>query len=87
MAARRVGAGGLVLAMDLLDMEPIHGVDFIQGDFRDEEILAKLEEKLAGRPLGLVMSDMAPICRECRLSIRRASCTSPNSAWIFAGRI
>jgi 23S rRNA (uridine2552-2'-O)-methyltransferase len=60
VAARRVGAGGLVLAMDLLDMEPIHGVDFIQGDFRDEEILAKLEEKLAGRPLGLVMSDMAP---------------------------
>ena len=60
VAARRVGAGGLVLALDLLDMEPIHGVDFIQGDFRDEEILAKLEEKLAGRPLGLVMSDMAP---------------------------
>ena len=60
VAARRVGAGGLVLALDLLDMEPIHGIDFIQGDFRDEEILAKLEEKLAGRPLGLVMSDMAP---------------------------
>lgn len=60
VAARRVGAGGLVLALDLLDMEPIHGVDFIQGDFCDEEILAKLEEKLAGRPLGLVMSDMAP---------------------------
>ncbi len=60
VAARRVGAGGLVLALDLLEMEPIHGVDFIQGDFRDDDILARLEEKLAGRPVGLVMSDMAP---------------------------
>ena len=60
VAARRVGAGGLVLALDLLEMEPIHGVDFIQGDFREDEILARLEERLAGRPVGLVMSDMAP---------------------------
>ncbi len=60
VAARRVGAGGLVLALDLLEMEPIHGVDFIHGDFREDEILARLEEKLAGRPVGLVMSDMAP---------------------------
>lgn len=60
VAARRVGAGGLVVAVDLLEMEPIAGVAFIQGDFREDEILARLEEKLAGRPVGLVMSDMAP---------------------------
>jgi len=60
VAARRVGAGGLVVALDLLEMEPIHGVDFIQGDFREDAILARLEERLAGRPVGLVMSDMAP---------------------------
>lgn len=60
VAARRVGAGGLVVALDLLEMEPIHGVDFIQGDFREDEILARLEERLAGRQVGLVMSDMAP---------------------------
>jgi 23S rRNA (uridine2552-2'-O)-methyltransferase len=60
VAARRVGEGGMVLALDLLEMEPIHGVDFIQGDFREDEVLARLEEKLKGRNVGLVMSDMAP---------------------------
>ena len=60
VAARRVGAGGLVIALDVLEMEPVHGVDFIQGDFRDDGILARLEERLAGRRVGLVMSDMAP---------------------------
>lgn len=60
VAAKRVGEGGKVLALDLLEMEPIHGVDFIQGDFREDDVLAKLEEKLADRLVGLVMSDMAP---------------------------
>ena len=60
VAARRVGAGGLVIALDVLEMEQVHGVDFIQGDFRDDDILARLEERLAGRRVGLVMSDMAP---------------------------
>jgi len=60
VAARRVGETGMVLALDLLEMEPIHGVDFIQGDFREDDVLAKLEEKLNGRGVGLVMSDMAP---------------------------
>lgn len=60
VAARRVGDSGLVLALDLLEMEPIHGVDFIQGDFREDDVLARLEEKLNGRGVGLVMSDMAP---------------------------
>ncbi len=60
VAAKRVGESGMVLALDLLEMEPIHGVDFIQGDFREEDVLARLEEKLNGRKVGLVMSDMAP---------------------------
>ena len=60
VAARRVGETGMVLALDLLEMEPIHGVDFIQGDFREDNVLARLEEKLNGRGVGLVMSDMAP---------------------------
>jgi 23S rRNA (uridine2552-2'-O)-methyltransferase len=60
VAARRVGADGLVVAVDLLEMEPIAGVAFIQGDFREDETLSRLEEMLAGRPVGLVMSDMAP---------------------------
>jgi 23S rRNA (uridine2552-2'-O)-methyltransferase len=60
VAAKRVGESGKVLALDLLEMEPIHGVDFIQGDFREDDVLAKLEDKLADRLVGLVMSDMAP---------------------------
>jgi len=60
VAAKRVGEKGIVLALDLLEMEPIHGVDFIQGDFREDDVLGKLEEKLGERRVGLVMSDMAP---------------------------
>ena len=60
VAAKRVGDGGMVFALDLLEMEPIHGVDFIQGDFREDDVLQKLKEKLGDRRVGLVMSDMAP---------------------------
>ena len=61
VAAKRVGdGGGLVIALDLVEMEPLHNVDFIQGDFREDDVLKQLEEKLANRKVGLVMSDMAP---------------------------
>ena len=60
VAVKRVGNSGLVFALDLLEMEPIHGVEFIQGDFRENDVLDKLKEKLKGRQVGLVMSDMAP---------------------------
>jgi 23S rRNA (uridine2552-2'-O)-methyltransferase len=60
VAAKRLGESGLVVALDLIEMEPLHGVQFIQGDFREDDILARLEEKLMGRQVGLVMSDMAP---------------------------
>ena len=51
---------GTILALDLLPMEPIEGVQFIQGDFREEAVLARLEEALGGRRVDLVVSDMAP---------------------------
>lgn len=51
---------GTIIALDLLEFEPIDGVSFIQGDFRDDEVMAKLESALAGRPVDLVVSDMAP---------------------------
>ena len=60
VAVKRVGDSGLVFALDLLEMEPIHGLEFIQGDFRENDVLDKLKEKLKGRQVGLVMSDMAP---------------------------
>ena len=51
---------GRIIALDLLDFEPIEGVTFLQGDFREEEVLRRLEAELAGRPVDLVLSDMAP---------------------------
>lgn len=51
---------GTIIALDLLDFEPIEGVTFIQGDFREEEVLRRLEEVVAGRPVDVVVSDMAP---------------------------
>ncbi len=51
---------GTLIALDLLEFEPIEGVTFIQGDFREEEVLHRLEAELGGRPVDLVLSDMAP---------------------------
>jgi 23S rRNA (uridine2552-2'-O)-methyltransferase len=60
VAAKRVAPGGRLVALDLLPMEPIHGVEFIQGDFHEDAVLAALSATLAGRPVDLVLSDMAP---------------------------
>ena len=60
VAAKLAGNTGKVFALDILPMEPIAGVDFIQGDFRESSVLAEFEQLLAGRPLDLVICDMAP---------------------------
>ena len=60
VAVQRMKGRGRVIALDLLEMDPVGGVDFIQGDFRDEDVLQKLEMILAGVRVGLVLSDMAP---------------------------
>ena len=59
VAVERVG-GGRVFALDLLEMAPLAGVVFIQGDFCEDAVLAALTLRLAGRPVDLVISDMAP---------------------------
>lgn len=51
---------GSIIALDLLEFEPIEGVQVIRGDFREESVAAELERALAGRPVDLVVSDMAP---------------------------
>jgi 23S rRNA (uridine2552-2'-O)-methyltransferase len=51
---------GEIVALDLLELEPIDGVDFIRGDFREPDVLAQLEARLAGRRVDVVLSDMAP---------------------------
>jgi 23S rRNA (uridine2552-2'-O)-methyltransferase len=60
IAAELVGPKGRVLAVDILEMQPVARVEFIQGDFRDDGPLRVLEEKLAGAKVDLVLSDMSP---------------------------
>ena len=52
--------GAKVIALDLLPLHPLPGVEFIQGDFREDSVLAQLEARLGGKQIGLVISDMAP---------------------------
>lgn len=51
---------GKIIAIDILPMDPLPFVDFIQGDFREPEVLAQLEAKLEGNPIDLLLSDMSP---------------------------
>jgi 23S rRNA (uridine2552-2'-O)-methyltransferase len=51
---------GTIIALDLLDFEPIEGVQFIQGDFREEAVLQQLQAAVGDRQVDLVVSDMAP---------------------------
>jgi len=51
---------GTIIGLDLLPMEPIEGVVYLQGDFREPEVLEQLESALQGRPVDVVVSDMAP---------------------------
>jgi len=59
-----VGPGGhirgMIIALDMLPMEPIAGIHFIQGDFREEEVSNQLKELVGNEPLDLIVSDMAP---------------------------
>lgn len=58
--AKVIGNKGRIIACDLLPMDPIVGVDFLQGDFRDEAVLTALLERVGEEKINVVMSDMAP---------------------------
>ncbi|MBB5019212.1 23S rRNA (uridine2552-2'-O)-methyltransferase [Chitinivorax tropicus] len=60
IAAQKVGKHGKVLALDILPMDPLPGVDFLQGDFREASVLREFEAMLEGRQVDLVISDIAP---------------------------
>ena len=51
---------GRVIALDILEMPPLAGVEFLHGDFREDAVLSQLEATLDGKPVDLVLSDMAP---------------------------
>ena len=60
VAGRAVGPEGRVVGVDLLEMLPVPGVRFVQGDFGDDAVLIEVEKLLDGRAVDLVLSDMAP---------------------------
>jgi 23S rRNA (uridine2552-2'-O)-methyltransferase len=60
VAAERVGDDGVIIASDILEMDSLAGVSFIQGDFTEEAVLEDILAQLGNRPVDLVMSDMAP---------------------------
>ena len=60
VATQRLKGQGRIIALDLLEIEPIKGVEFIQGDFREEAVLRQLENSLQGKQVDLVIADMAP---------------------------
>jgi len=60
VVVQRLKGQGKVIALDILEMPPIPGVQFIQGDFREQEVLDQLEASLEGKMVDLVIVDMAP---------------------------
>lgn len=60
MARQRLGDSGRIIALDILPMDSIAGVDFLCGDFREDAVLRQLEALLDGQPVDLVLSDIAP---------------------------
>ncbi|MFB0981072.1 MAG: 23S rRNA (uridine(2552)-2'-O)-methyltransferase RlmE [Alteromonadaceae bacterium] len=58
-AVKAVGDNGQIIACDILSMDPIAGVDFLQGDFREEPVLETLLSRIDGKNIDVVMSDMA----------------------------
>ena len=51
---------GTIVGLDMLPMEPVEGVSFLQGDLREDEVLAQLDQAMGGQPVDVVVSDMAP---------------------------
>lgn len=60
VAGQLVGRSGMMFAMDILAMDPLPNVDFLQGDFREQAVMDQLLARLDGRAVDLVISDMAP---------------------------
>ena len=84
LAARVVGETGRVWAVDVLPMEPIAGVEFVQGDFTASETLAALRALLGDSPVDLVLSDLAPNISGTRAMDQPRSLALMEAALLFA---
>ena len=60
VASRLVGTSGRVVALDILPMDPVNGVEFIQGDFTEDPTWSRIQQLVKDKPVDLVISDMAP---------------------------
>jgi len=87
LAARLVGATGRVIAIDLVEMEPIPGVEFVQGDFTAPETLQTLRNLVGPNPVDLVMSDMAPNMSGNRTMDQPRSLALLDEAFAFAKEV
>jgi 23S rRNA (uridine2552-2'-O)-methyltransferase len=87
LAARLVGPAGRVIAVDLLPMEPIPGVDFLEGDFTAPETLQALRELIGEKHVDLVMSDMAPNISGNRTIDQPRSMALLDEALVFAREV
>ncbi len=86
-AAARVGSSGCVIGLDLLEMPPLEGVTFVQGDFTEDEVLERLHDKLDGRSVQLVISDMAPNMSGVRAVDQPRAMLLAELALEFAGQV
>ena len=87
LAARLVGPSGRVVAVDLLPMEAIPGVDFLEGDFTTPETLRALRELIGPKPVDLVMSDMAPNISGNRVMDQPRTMALLDEALLFAREV
>ncbi|MDX1589755.1 MAG: 23S rRNA (uridine(2552)-2'-O)-methyltransferase RlmE [Oleiphilaceae bacterium] len=87
VAVERVGHNGRVIASDILPMDAIAGVDFLQGDFTEDAVLEELLVLLDGQPVDLVISDMAPNMSGVSAVDMPAAMHLVELALDFAGRV
>jgi 23S rRNA (uridine2552-2'-O)-methyltransferase len=87
LAAQIVGPSGRVIAVDLLAMDPIAGVDFLQGDFTTPETLQAMRKLVGDSPVDLVMSDMAPNISGNRAMDQPRSMALLDDALLFAREV
>jgi len=87
LAAKIVGSTGRVIAIDLLPMEPIAGVEFLEGDFTTPETLDALRNLVGSKPVDLVMSDMAPNISGNRAIDQPRSMALLDEALLFAREV
>lgn len=86
VAAPIVGKRGRIVAVDILPMEPLPGVEFLQGDFTEASVLAQLQQTLAGAQVNLVLSDMSPNISGIESADQSRAALLAELAWEFAAQ-